>query len=171
MTDSMNRWLRTSGLAGWLLTVLRLGLGYFWFSAGLAKVLSPEWNAGRIAGFVEHSFSSPGAAWYDTFLRDVVLPNATLFSQLVSWGELLAGAALLLGCLTPLAVIAGIFMNMNYLLAGTVSINPEMIIGEMIILAAGYNAAKVGLDYWVHRLFMKAEKKEVVKQEVHRASA
>jgi thiosulfate dehydrogenase (quinone) large subunit len=40
-------------------------------------------------------------------------------------------------------------MNFSFFLAGTVSHNPTDIFLGFIILTAGYNAGKYGLDYWV----------------------
>jgi thiosulfate dehydrogenase [quinone] large subunit len=42
----------------------------------------------------------------------------------VAYGELIVGIALLFGAFTGVAAFFGLFMNLNYLLAGTVSINP-----------------------------------------------
>ena len=44
------------------------------------------------------------------FLESVVLPNANVFAFLVSWGELLIGAAFILGLATRYASIAGAIM-------------------------------------------------------------
>jgi thiosulfate dehydrogenase [quinone] large subunit len=56
---------------------------------------------------------------------------------------------LLLGALTGVAAFFGVFMNMNYLLAGTVSTNPILgFLGLLLILAwriAGY----YGLDRYL----------------------
>jgi uncharacterized membrane protein YphA (DoxX/SURF4 family) len=41
----------------------------------------------------------------------------------VSWGETLVGVGLILGAFTGIAALFGSLMNMNYLLAGAVSIN------------------------------------------------
>jgi hypothetical protein len=62
---------------------------------------------------------------------------------------LLVGLALILGFLTGIAAFFGVVMNVNYLLAGTISTNPGLaILGSLLMLAwriAGY----YGLDHWV----------------------
>ncbi len=40
-------------------------------------------------------------------------------------------------------------LNFNYLLAGMISTNPLLLFLELIILVAGFNAGKIGLDRWV----------------------
>ena len=52
--------------------------------------------------------------------------NAGFFSFLVTWGEFALGLGVFLGVLTGIAAGFGVLMNLNYLLAGTVSINPVL---------------------------------------------
>ncbi|CAI8981298.1 hypothetical protein KOY_03777 [Bacillus cereus VDM021] len=70
-------------------------------------------------------------------------------SFLVQWGEILVGLGLLLGRLTKTAVFFGIIINTAFLLSGTVSTNPNMILLSILILVAGHNAGRVGLDGFV----------------------
>ena len=114
--------------------VVRMYVGVEWLLAGWEKVISPAWGTSgkAIAGFVAGALaktSGPNPAvqgWYATFLKDFVLPNAGLFSFLVTWGEVAVGIGILLGILTGIAAGFGVLMNMNYLLAGTVSVNPVL---------------------------------------------
>ena len=77
------------------------------------------------------------------FLESFALPNAGLFNVLVPWGELLIGIGMILGAATIPALIAAAFMNLNFLLAGTISTNPEYLALEVILLFVG-----VGSYYW-----------------------
>jgi thiosulfate dehydrogenase [quinone] large subunit len=52
-------------------------------------------------------------------------------SYVVTFGEILVGLGLIFGVLTGIAAFFGVFMNMNFMLAGAVSINP--IIGGLAI--------------------------------------
>ncbi len=40
-------------------------------------------------------------------------------------------------------------MNFAYLFAGTISTNPTYVLLGMLIMIAGFNAGKIGLDHWV----------------------
>jgi thiosulfate dehydrogenase (quinone) large subunit len=143
----------------WLWLILRLYAGYEWLVAGLEKVQSPAWtgaNAGAaITGFANGALAKTGGAhpdvqpWYAAFLQNIVLPNARTWSYLVSAGELLVGIALLLGLFTGIAAFFGGFMNMNYLLAGTVSTNPVLFMIAMLLVLAWRTAGWLGLDRWV----------------------
>ncbi|MCD8510314.1 MAG: Crp/Fnr family transcriptional regulator, partial [Bacillus sp. (in: Bacteria)] len=63
--------------------------------------------------------------------------------------EVLVGLGLLLGVLTTAAAFFGIMMNFAFLFAGTISSNPWMVLLTIFILAAGYNAGRIGGDRWV----------------------
>jgi thiosulfate dehydrogenase [quinone] large subunit len=86
---------------------------------------------------------------YVAFLKSFAIPNAHLFNALVPLGEFLVGLGLILGCLTTAAAFFGLVMNFSYVFAGTVSSNPLDILLGVIILAAGFNAGRIGLDRWV----------------------
>lgn len=143
----------------WLWLILRLYVGWQWLSAGIAKVTSPAWtgaNAGSaVAGFVRGALAKtagdhPDVHWlYARFLEGVVLPNASVFSHLVAWGEVLVGIALLLGVLTGVAAFFGGFMNANFLLSGTVSSNPILFILGTWLVLAWRTAGWWGLDRWL----------------------
>jgi thiosulfate dehydrogenase [quinone] large subunit len=146
----------------WVWLVVRLYIGYEWVAAGWEKIAgsgSAAWvgsqSGAAIAGFAKGALAkSTGehpdvTGWYATFLRDVVVPNASLFGHLVAYGETLVGIALILGALTGIAAFFGILMNANYLLAGTVSSNPILIILGALVMLAWRNAGWIGLDRWL----------------------
>src|SRR6185312_14796905 len=128
----------------WL--VIRLYVGYQWLIAGWEKVMDPLWTGsqagGALSGFLNGALSKTAGAhpdvqgWYAWFLQSVVLPHAGLWSHLVAYGELLVGIALILGIFTGIAAFFGLFMNLNYLLAGTVSINPILFVLSIGLIMA-----------------------------------
>lgn len=130
-------------------TILRIWLGIQWITAGWGKLTSGQFNAG---GFIEGAIAKAGEdqpavqGWYASFLEHVALPNVELFSFFVQWGEILVGIGLILGAATIPALIAGAFMNLNYLLAGTISTNPVFYTIAIILLFAGAGAYNYGVD-------------------------
>jgi thiosulfate dehydrogenase (quinone) large subunit len=62
---------------------------------------------------------------------------------------LLVGVALILGIFTGIAAFFGGFMNMNYLLSGSVSTNPILLVVAFFIVLAWKTAGWSGLDRWV----------------------
>ena len=79
-------------------------------------------------------------------LQQVVLPGSGFFSFLVTWGEVAAGLGLLLGILTGIAAGFGVLMNMNYLLAETVSINPVLGMLGLFLCFSWRVCGWIGLD-------------------------
>lgn len=143
----------------WVWLVIRLYLGYEWISSGLGKLGSPAWTGAQagaaVTGFAQGALAKTGGdhpdvtGWYAWFLQNVVVPNAGIFGWLVTLGELSVGVALILGALTGIAAFFGIMMNANYLLAGTVSSNPILIILGTLLVLAWRNAGWIGLDRWL----------------------
>jgi thiosulfate dehydrogenase [quinone] large subunit len=141
--------------------IIRLYVGYQWLVAGWGKLTNPAgvWVGAKagtaVAGFIQGALSKTGgdhpdvSGWYAAFLREVALPNAALFSYVVTLGEILVGAALVLGLLAGLAAFFGGFMNASYLLAGTVSTNPLLFILATWLVLAWRVAGWWGLDRWV----------------------
>lgn len=137
--------------------VVRMDVGAQWLLAGWEKVSSPAWGPGgkALAGFVagalaKSSGENPAVqGWYASFLQHFVLPNAGLFSVLVSWGELAVGLGVLLGILTGIAAGFGVLMNMNYLLAGTVSVNPILGMFGLFLCFSWRVCGWIGLDHWI----------------------
>jgi thiosulfate dehydrogenase (quinone) large subunit len=157
-----NKFLRENKIASVILTVLRLYLGYSWFTAGFHKLTGGFDAAGFLKGAIANPVKGPDGAvvfgWYVDFLKHFALPNVDVFNVLVPWGETLIGLGLILGCLTTAAMFFGLVMNFSFFLAGTVSHNPRDIFLGFIILTAGYNAGKIGLDRWVVPYFRKMSK-------------
>ena len=171
--SSISHLLYSSTRSSLLWLALRIYLGYEWITAGWDKVNSPAWvgdqSGAALTGFIQGAlhktaaFCQPAPAachpdvynWYASFLQNVVLPNASLWSHMVAWSEVLVGAALILGLLVGVSSFIGAFMNLNFMLAGTVSINPMMFtIGIFLVLAwrvAGY----WGLDRYALPVFRR----------------
>jgi len=141
----------------WL--VIRLYVGVLWIEAGIEKVINPAWTGdaagAAVTGFVNGALQKTGGAhpdvqgWYAAFLEGFVLPNAGAFGYVIAWGELFVGIALVLGILTGIAAFFGAFMNMSFLLAGTVSINPEMLFLSILLILSWRVAGYIGLDKYV----------------------
>ncbi|WP_223589424.1 DoxX family protein [Neobacillus bataviensis] len=158
-----NKFLRENKISAVIITVLRLYLGYSWFTAGFHKLTGGFDASGFLKGAIANPVKGPEGAvvfgWYVDFLKHIALPNVDVFNVLVPWGETLIGLGLILGCLTTAAMFFGLVMNFSFFLAGTVSHNPRDIFLGFIILTAGYNAGRIGLDRWVVPFIRKMSKK------------
>ncbi|MGE5403947.1 MAG: DoxX family membrane protein [Candidatus Saccharibacteria bacterium] len=150
---------KNSSWATAIWTLLRVYLGWNWLESGYGKVFGAQsavWvgkKAGvAVTGFLHGALSKTSGPhpdvqwWYAWFVQHVALPNVKVFSYMVSVGELLVGLALIFGAFTTIALIGGVFMNLNYLFAGSVSVNPIFLIEEVILLWAGAAAYYWGVD-------------------------
>lgn len=143
----------------WLWLIIRVYVGWEWAVAGWAKVTNPVWvgpDAGKaVQGFLSGALEKTGGAhpdvtgWYAEFIKTTALPNASIFSHVVAFGELFVGIALILGLFTGISAFFGAFMNMNYLFAGTVSSNPVLFLLQLFLILAWRTAGWIGLDRFV----------------------
>ncbi|MFA6463907.1 MAG: DoxX family membrane protein [Candidatus Paceibacterota bacterium] len=141
----------------WL--IVRLYVGYEWAVAGWDKVTSSAWvgtSAGSaISGFLTNALTKTAGThpdvqgWYAVFLQNVVIGHPALWSNLVAWGELAVGIALIVGAFTGVAAFFGLFMNLNYLLAGTVSTNPILFTLSIGLILAWKVAGYIGMDRFI----------------------
>jgi thiosulfate dehydrogenase [quinone] large subunit len=136
---------------------MRMNAGGLWLVSGWQKITSPSWGTSgkAMTGFVNGALanasgSSPSVeGWYAWFLQHVVLQAPGFFSVVVTYGEFLVGAGLLLGLLTGIAAAFGVLMNFNYLLAGTVGINPILGLFGLFLFLAWRVCGWFGLDRWL----------------------
>lgn len=142
---------RENKYASMFLLIIRLYLGYEWVVAGWEKITGGFDAYGFLKGSVEKAGGDhPAVAvWWASFLDGFAIPNVGLFNFLIPWGEFLVGLALIVGCFTTFAALMGAAMNFAFMFSGTTSTNPLMALLTFFILVAGYNAGKLGCDYWV----------------------
>ncbi|MEI8337665.1 MAG: TQO small subunit DoxD [bacterium] len=158
----------------WFWLIVRLYVGYEWAMAGWEKVISPAWvgtNAGgAITGFLNNALTKsiglhPDVhGWYAVFLQNVILSNPALWSNIIAWGELAVGIALIVGAFSGVAAFFGLFMNLNYLLAGTVSTNPILFTLSIGLILAWKVAGYIGLDRFILPRFGVFLGKEIEKK-------
>ncbi len=143
----------------WFWGIVRVYVGYQWIDSALGKVTSSVWTGDQagvaVTGFAQRALEkSQGArpdvqGWYAWFLENVVIDHASTFSHMVAYGELLVGIALLLGAFVGVAAFFGLFMNANFLLAGTISANPILLFWQVLLILAYRTAGWYGLDRFV----------------------
>ncbi|WP_245697725.1 DoxX family membrane protein [Paenibacillus oryzae] len=155
--NPVSNFLFNNTRSGLIWLVVRLYLGYAWVTAGWGKVTNPKWvgaEAGTgLTGFINGAIGKAAdgkdvSGWYASFLENMVLPNAKVFSYMVAFGELLVGLGLILGLLTGVAAFFGAFMNASFLFAGTLSTNPLLFILATWLVLAWKVAGWYGLDRW-----------------------
>lgn len=144
----------------WIWLIARLYVGYTWLSSGLGKLGNPGWvqSGEALKAFWERAVAIPDAparpaiafGWYRGFLQALLDSGSyTWFSKLVVAGEILIGLALLLGMFTGIAAFFGGFMNWNFMMAGSASVNPVLFFLAVLLVLAWKTAGWWGLDRWL----------------------
>ena len=96
---------------GWPLALFRIAFGVLYLDMALQK--APWFQYGWLRGFLDKEIANPTFAWYAAFLKEVVLPNFTLFGLMTFVTEFALGLGLLLGLLTRLAGLGGFLWQVN----------------------------------------------------------
>jgi thiosulfate dehydrogenase (quinone) large subunit len=154
------RFLFQSTRMAWVWLIVRLYVGYDFITAGWHKFSTPAWMDGSgtgIMGFWKGALGTTASGapvitfdWYRTFLQYLVDTNsAGWFSYVIVFGELAVGLGLIVGAFVGLAAAGGLLLNMAFLLAGTTSTNPVLVILGVLLILAWKNAGYIGLDYFL----------------------
>lgn len=155
--NPLSRFLFSSTNSALIWLVIRLYVGYAWLTAGWGKMSNEAWIGAKggtaLEGFLNGVLTKAETGkdvtgWYATFVENVVLPNAKMFSYFVVFGEIAVGLGLILGLLTGIAAFFGGLMNVSFLFAGTVSTNPLLFVFATWLVMAWKVAGWYGLDRW-----------------------
>lgn len=144
----------------WIWLLPRLYVGYVWLTSGWGKLSNPAWvqTGEALKGFWERAVAIPDAparpliayGWYRDFITLLLNSGSyTWFAKLVVAGEILIGIALILGIFTGIAAFFGGFMNWNFMMAGSASVNPMLFLLSILIILGWKTAGWWGLDRWL----------------------
>jgi thiosulfate dehydrogenase [quinone] large subunit len=152
----VSKFLFSNTKMSWFWLIVRVYVGWQWLSAGWEKVTDPAWtgrtSGSALGGFMKGALSKTTGAhpdvsgWYASFLQSTVMPHLSTWAHVIAYGELLVGVALIIGAFTGITAFFGLFMNLNYLLAGTVSINPVLFTLSIGLILAWKISGYIGVD-------------------------
>lgn len=145
--------------AVWL--VVRVLVGWSWLTSGWGKLGQPGWMQGgeALRGFWERAAAIPETGrppiaydWYRSFIQGLLDSEAyTWFAPLIAVGETLVGIALIIGAFVGIAAFFGVFMNWNFIMAGTASTNGLLGVAGLLLILAWKIAGWYGADRWLLR--------------------
>lgn len=131
------------------LAILRIGIGLWWLKSFLHKP-HRRFVSGQMVGWTLALADNHPSPAFGRLIKRLVEPNASWFPYLILLGELAVAIGMILGLLTPLALIVAIFLNLNYIaLAGVrpkdITVNAayqceqgqnwNMIVAQIVLLA------------------------------------
>ena len=141
----------------WL--VVRVWLGYQWIEASLHKLSSPDWmqTGTALKGFWTGAVQIPAEGrpaiaydWYRNFLQAMLDAQAyTWFAKVVAVSELLFGIALIAGIFIGATAFFSGFMNWNFIMAGSASVNGVFFALAVLLVLAWKIAGYIGADYFL----------------------
>jgi thiosulfate dehydrogenase [quinone] large subunit len=154
------QFLFQSTTAAWIWLVVRVWVGYQWLASGFGKLSNPEWmeTGQAILTYWKRAVAIPDAParplitydWYRDFLQLLIDTGShPWFAKLIVFGELAVGLGLILGALVGIAAFFGAVLNVNFMLAGTTSTNPTLLLLSILLILAWKNAGYIGLDRWL----------------------
>ena len=171
---SIVKFLTTDARASVLWVVLRVWLGLQWFNAGIHKLDSAGWmeTGDTLKGYWERAVLIPETGrpaiafdWYRSFLQFLLdTESYTWFSKLVVYGEILIGVALIIGAFVGIAAFFGAFMNWNFIMAGSASTNPMLLVTAIALILAWKVAGYIGLDFFLLPFLGTPWKSEIVEE-------
>jgi uncharacterized membrane protein YphA (DoxX/SURF4 family) len=100
---------------------LRVFIGVGWLRAFTEKAIDPGWRSvGGVEQFLQHQLTTAQIVFpaYRVLVTELFIPFSGVMAWMVMAGQLLAGVAILSGTFTSVALLGGIFMNLNFLAAG-----------------------------------------------------
>ena len=141
-------------------TLARLYVGWQWLQAGWEKVNGDGWinnDGSSLQGYWERVVAIPEQGrpaitygWYRDFIQYMLDHDwYTWFAWLIAFGELLVGLALIIGAFTAIAAFFGATMNFSYLLAGSASTNPVLMVIAILLILGWKVGGYIGLDRWL----------------------
>ena len=127
------------------------------FAAGVIPypVVSPRFVGFQPKRVAEFAAGNP-VGWYKDFLEHTVLPHAKMFATLQAYGEVAVGVGLVLGLLTGLTALVGLFLAVNFGLATQwMSFGQQgfhlLLTTSMLIFLVTRAGRVWGLDGWLLR--------------------
>ena len=143
-----------SNFQKWSMFLLRITTGWFFFYAGITKILNPEWSAAKYLGAAK-TFTG----FYQWLASDGMIGFINFINE---WGLLLIGVALILGIGVRLAGILGAILMVLYyfpVLDFPKAGDHGFLVDDHILWAAGlltlasWQAGRVwGLESWCSNL-------------------
>jgi len=141
--------------------MVRIYVGFSWLDAGWHKIIDAGAKTNYIidgAGiyaFWQRIAAIPvapakpliGYDWYRGYIQFMIDSHwEGFFGKLIAFGETAVGLGLILGAFVGIAAVGGAFMNLNFMLAGSTSSNPVLLLLGFLLVLAWKTSGFIGLD-------------------------
>ena len=124
---------RVLAIPSWVL-VVEIFIGAGWLRASTEKLLAPDWWTGEELTTFLAETESARVPWFGVVADTVVAPNAALVAATVAAIQVLVGTALLTGRGRTVALLAGMTMNVAFVLAGAVTPSAFYLLAQLVVV-------------------------------------
>ena len=148
-------------IMAWVWLVVRVLIGLEWVNAASHKIGSAAWmeTGEALKGYWANAVAIPATGhapitydWYRSFIQGMLDSGSYVwFAKLVAIGELAVGIGLIVGAFVGIAAFFGALMNWSYIMAGSTSSNPLLLIGAVVLILAWKVAGYYGADFFLLR--------------------
>ncbi len=131
-------------------------LGLSWLDAASHKLNSPDSmeRGAALQSFWTNAVAIPTQGrpfitydWYRSFLQGMLDSGSHIwFAKLIAVGELAVGICLIVWAFVGIAAFLGVFMNWNFIMAGSASTNGLLGIAAIVLVLAWKVAGYCGAD-------------------------
>ncbi len=148
--NQLKQWLKEPKVPLFYLSLLRILLGVLFITTWFENLDKDLYTPEGLKGFLESQLNENSLAWYESFIRDVIIPMRDVFAPFQLVSELLLGIFLLLGFLTRPAALGGFFFVLNtYLVSigtGEWAWSYYMILASLALVGISGAGRSLGVD-------------------------
>ena len=143
----------------WLM--VRLFVGFSWLDAGWHKIIDTGAKTNYIIdgqgmlAFWQRIAAIPAAPakpvisydFYRSYIQFMIDNHwEGFFGKIIAFGETAVGLGLIFGAFVGIAAVSGAFMNLNFMLAGSTSSNPVLLLLGFLLVLSWKTAGFIGFD-------------------------
>ena len=114
-----------------IITIVRVVSGLYIFNQGYEK-FTGGFKVDGLIDVIASNADSPD--WYKDFFEHIVAPNVSLFNLIIPIGEMMIGITLILGIISFIGSLFGIFIMLNYIWADMIYTYPMQLLCFIILV-------------------------------------
>lgn len=148
--DQLKNYIEEPKTPLFYVSLLRIVLGILFIATWFENLDKDLYTPEGLKGFLESQLNEGSLGWYESFIRDVIIPARSIFAPFQLVSELALGIFLLIGFLARPVAIGGFFFVLNtYLISigtGEWAWSYYMILAALALVAATGAGQAIGVD-------------------------
>ncbi len=149
----LRHWLEEPKTSLFWVALLRILLGVLFIATWVENLDKDLYTPDGLQGFLEYQLNEDSLPWYESFIRDVIIPARAVFAPFQLVTELALGVFLLVGFLTRPVALGGFFFVLNtYLISigtGEWAWSYYMILAALALVGVTGAGRSIGVDAYL----------------------